>query len=76
MNYFISDFYCTQCGNKFSLPRTSNKRRSKKHLKHLYCVHCKEDVNHVECNDFSGYTHEDFVKDFESGKFLGLEKSF
>lgn len=63
--YFISDFYCTECGNKgISLPRKDNKRRKSGHLKKLYCCHCKKEINHVEIRENGSYTYEDFLEDY------------
>ena len=44
----ISQFYCTQCASRIELPRKADKKRKKGHLKKIYCIHCKEDVNHYE----------------------------
>ena len=69
-NFTISDFYCTKCGNKgVPIPRRDNRVREKGHLKRLYCIHCKDVVNHIEIRVFDNYTYEDFKKDFDEGKF-------
>jgi hypothetical protein len=72
-----SKFYCTCCGNE-TLPifRKSNKKRETGHLKKLYCIHCKREVNSVEVNDWSNYNYEDFRVEFEGGNFSeeGLRK--
>lgn len=54
--YSISKFICTQCGSEIYLPRTKNKQREKDHLKIIYCIKCKERVNHREVRetDFEG----------------------
>lgn len=49
--YEISSFYCTKCASKIELPRKSSKKREKGHLKKIYCIHCKEDINHYEVRD-------------------------
>lgn len=66
----ISDFYCTQCGNK-GLPvvRTSKKVREPGHLKKLYCPQCKIQTNHVEVRPFGKYNYEDFQIEFIHGNF-------
>ena len=52
-NFTVSDFYCTQCGNKgMPIPRKMAKERNSGHLKKLYCIYCKEDVNHIEIRSF------------------------
>lgn len=69
-NFTISDFYCTKCGNKgVPIPRRDSRIREKGHLKRLYCIYCKEVVNHVEIRACDTYSYEDFKKDFETGKF-------
>ena len=70
MNYFISNFYCTKCGQQgIPLPRKKSSARGIAHLKKLYCCTCKEQVNAVEIRPFGSYTYEQFVKDFEEGRF-------
>jgi len=69
-NITISDFYCTQCGNKgFVLPRKSNKQREPGHLKKIYCLTCRNTVNHAEVREIGGYTLEDFLEEFNGGNF-------
>jgi len=46
----ISDFYCTQCNNKFPLPRTG-RQREKGHLKDLFCPKCHEVTKHLEVRE-------------------------
>ena len=61
---FILDheFYCTRCGNKgISVVRDKKRSREKGHLKKLYCLTCKEEINHVECSMALGYTYETFL---------------
>jgi len=66
----ISDFYCTQCGHKgIPIVRKDNKIREPGHLKKLYCIYCNQENNHVECKEFSKYTHEDFLKEFNGHNF-------
>lgn len=63
-------FYCTQCGEK-GIPIARNKGQYKKpgHLKKLYCLNCKKEINHVECIEYSSYDSEMFQKEFLSGNF-------
>lgn len=65
-----SDFYCVKCGKK-GLPiwRKKGKEREAGHLKKLYCIYCKEEINHVECKPFTHYTYEDFLFEKENGNF-------
>ena len=46
--YEISTFICPECGNKFPLPRAKSMRRSKNHIKDLWCPHCKKKVKTLE----------------------------
>lgn len=66
----ISNFYCTQCGHKgIPIVRKNNKIREPGHLKKLYCMHCNKENNHVECKEFSKYTYEDFLIEFNGNNF-------
>ena len=38
------------------------------HRKKLYCMFCKEEVNHVECKSLEDV--EEFKKNFENGVYL------
>ena len=70
MNMFQSQFFCTQCGNEgLPLMRPKGKIREAGHLKKLYCVHCKQEVNHVEIRDGGDYTKEDFMREYSLGRF-------
>ena len=71
-----SEFYCTKCGKK-GLPvmRKKGQQREPGHLKKLYCIFCKEEVNHAEIRSIGGYTYEDFLEEFEAGRFVnGLKE--
>ena len=62
------DFYCIKCGNKgIPLMRKNCLKHKGFHRKKLYCIHCKEEINHVECK-----TQEEvdkFKTDFENGVY-------
>lgn len=74
-NYYISDFYCTKCGNRgIPLARTLYQQREAGHLKKLYCYCCKEDVNFVEIRPNSSYTKKDFDIEFTEGNFINGER--
>ena len=63
----LSDFYCTECGHKnFPIIR-AGKAREAGHLKKLYCIHCKREVNHYEC--YSTIDVEKFKRKFKNGDF-------
>lgn len=73
-NFTVSDFYCVKCGSKgMPLPRKKAKQREQGHLKKLYCLKCKCEVNHMEIRPFGEYTYENFKEDFENGKFEDIE---
>lgn len=66
-----SDFYCTKCGRKgVPVARKQGQLREPGHLKKLYCLYCKEEVNHAEIREIGGYTYEDFLEEFEAGRFI------
>jgi hypothetical protein len=64
-----SNFYCTQCTNKISLPRKNSKQRERNHLKNIYCIKCKEEVNHYEVRSCD----HDFVFDVFAEKVAARE---
>ena len=65
----ISDYYCTQCGKK-GIPIVRSKRaREAGHLKKLYCLHCQQETNHVECRGFGQYNYNDFLIEYQNGNF-------
>lgn len=69
--YYSSDFYCTKCGNKtIPIPRKAGQDRDKGHLKKIYCLHCQECNNCAEVKPFGSYTYEDFLEEFELGRFV------
>lgn len=43
-----SDFYCTICGEKITLPRQQSSQREKFHIKDIYCIRCKNSTKHLE----------------------------
>lgn len=66
-----SEFYCCRCGKAgMPIPRKQSKQRSGKHLKKLWCVYCKDEINHVEIRPFDmDYTYADFKEDYENGLY-------
>ena len=65
-----SDFYCTRCGHQgIPVIRRPGHCREAGHLKKLFCLHCKQEVNHVECKPFSHYSKEDFYIEFLNENF-------
>ena len=66
--YSVHDFYCLKCGNKgLPIQRGRNLQREKFHRKKLYCMTCKEEVNHVECKNLEDV--EVFKDAFNAGYF-------
>ncbi len=72
--YKLSDFYCTECGNKGIPIIRSNKAREPGHLKKLYCLYCNKDTNMIEIKQNGKYTLEDFLIEFNNGNFLNGER--
>lgn len=69
-NFMPSKFFCTRCGKEgICLPRKKGSRREGGHLKKIYCVHCKDDVNHAEVSDEGRYTYQMFLEEFNNGVF-------
>lgn len=68
MRYEEHDFYCIKCGKKgIPLARKKGFQHEKMHRKKLYCLFCKEEVNHIECRTFADV--EEFKKNFEMGVY-------
>lgn len=65
----ISSFYCINCG-KCGIPVWRNKSSLHKngHRKALYCVNCKQTINHVEVR--TDEEKKRFMDDFAAGKFI------
>ena len=66
-----SRFFCTKCGAEgMPIMRPKSRQREAGHLKKLYCLFCKEETNHAEVRSIGGYTYEDFLEEFEAGRFV------
>ena len=69
MSYIESSFYCIKCGKKgLPIQRRKSLQREKMHRKKLYCIYCKEEINHIECK-----TQEDvneFMINFKNGVYI------
>lgn len=63
------DFYCLKCG-KLGIPimRQRGHEHGKYHRKKLYCIFCKEEVNHMECR--TDEEVREFKDAFERGEFI------
>jgi hypothetical protein len=67
MSKLITDeeFYCCKCGKRgIPISRQKGKARKPGHLKKIWCLNCKEEVNHVECQPLSNYTKDEFELEF------------
>ena len=43
-----SNLKCKHCDNVFPIPRRKGSRRGSGHIKHLWCINCKDRTEHVE----------------------------
>ena len=67
-SYNEHSFYCINCGNKgIPLMRPRGFQHADMHRKKLYCIHCKQEVNHIECKTFDDV--EEFRINFENGVY-------
>ena len=63
------DFYCIHCGNKsMTLPRLRSHQHSKLHRKKLWCIHCKQEFNHIEVKNDQDYI--EFMDNFKAGEYV------
>lgn len=75
-NFSLSDFYCTECGNRgLSIPRKHGQARESGHIKDLLCIYCNKRTKHVEISEHGGYTYFDFKQDFEDGVFKEVDEN-
>ena len=69
-NYDTHKFFCLACGGEgIPLARKKGQQRERFHRKKMYCYHCKNTVNHIECK-----SSED-VKEFKHNFELGVYKN-
>jgi hypothetical protein len=67
-------FYCLQCGNRgIPLARKESSRKEKFHRKKLFCIHCREEVNHIECRNEPEI--EEFIENFKEGVYIDEAKA-
>ena len=65
-----NEFYCTKCGSKgLPIVRKTGSERETGHLKKIYCLKCKQEVNHVEVKLLSKYEYGDFLIEYHYGNF-------
>lgn len=68
-NIVLHHFYCLNCGNEsISLPRKKGFQHSKFHRKKMYCIFCKEEINHIECKNYEEVI--EFKENFEKGVYI------
>ena len=73
-NQILTDLFCLNCGNKgIPIYRKRNGIREAGHRKALYCIHCRETVNHYECRNSSEIY--DFKQRFAAGEFAEEAKN-
>ena len=66
--YESHKFYCIACGLEgIPLSRKLGQQRGKFHRKKLYCPHCKNTVNHIECKTIEEV--EIFKEEFAKGVY-------
>ena len=66
-----SRFFCTNCGMEgLPIMRPKGNRREKGHLKKLYCLHCKKEVNHMEIRNIDINGVEQFKQEYNLGRFV------
>ena len=62
-------FYCLKCGQKgIPLARKAGHQHKSFHRKKLFCVFCKEEVNHIECKNYAEVL--EFKENFENGVYV------
>lgn len=71
----LHDFFCVKCGNKgIPVMRKRSHNHGKFHRKKLYCLHCKQETNHIECkNEFEA---AQFLIDYQNGVYEDEAKEY
>ena len=66
--YDTHKFYCLNCGEEgIPLPRKRGRQRERFHRKKMYCFHCHNTVNHIECK--TSEEVEKFKEEFKQGVY-------
>lgn len=66
-----SRFFCTECGKEgLPIQRKRGQERAAGHLKKLYCIYCKKEINHAEIREIGGYDISDFKQEYSLGRFV------
>lgn len=64
-----STFWCINCGNKgIPIIRKQDSLKKAFHRKKLYCLHCKKEMNMIEC--LTPFDIEQFKTAFANGDYL------
>ena len=67
-SYVEHSFFCVSCGNKgIPIMRKQGFKHSGMHRKKLYCIHCKQEVNHIECKTYDEI-EPTYVGNFKRGR--------
>ena len=67
-NYDTHKFFCLACGAEgIPLARKRGQQKERFHRKKMYCYHCQNTVNHIECK--SSEDVEKFKEDFKQGVY-------
>ena len=70
--FTISRFFCTKCGSEgIPIGRKIGSQRKNGHLKAIYCIQCKERVNHYEIRHSDNFdvTYQQFLEKFNNKEF-------
>ena len=66
--YNTNKFYCLNCGEEgIPLPRQIGRQRKSFHRKKIYCYHCHNTVNHIECKNEADIL--EFKENFKNGVY-------
>ncbi len=66
--YTTHKFFCMCCGNEgIPIMRKEGWQHGRMHRKKLYCLHCREEVNHIECKTYADVI--EFRENFENGVY-------
>ena len=58
------------CGEKgIPILRRRGAEREAGHLKKLFCIHCKQEWNHVECKPYTYYDYDCFLLEYNYHNF-------
>ena len=64
----VHRFFCMNCGREgIPLSRRISGQKERFHRKKLYCIYCRQEVNHVECKTEQDVM--DFKINFENGVY-------